>query len=224
MSKRLESKQIHGDPGAGRKTPPGEAIMRRTVILTLVCLLAAAAPAWAQGNAARAAAQEFASAFGPDYLIGPGDILEISVWKEEALTKQVVVLPDGKISFPLIGEVQAAGRTLADLKKELAAKLAKYAPKEEVNLEVKQVNSMLIYVIGRVNQPGRFALNTNVTVLQALSIAGGLNAFAKRNQIKIFRQEAGGTQILPFSYDEVTEGEKLRQNVILKRGDVVVVP
>lgn len=198
--------------------------MRRTVILTLVCLLAAAAPAWAQGNAARAAAQEFASAFGPDYLIGPGDILEISVWKEEALTKQVVVLPDGKISFPLIGEVQAAGRTLADLKKELAAKLAKYAPKEEVNLEVKQVNSMLIYVIGRVNQPGRFALNTNVTVLQALSIAGGLNAFAKRNQIKIFRQEAGGTQILPFSYDEVTEGEKLRQNVILKRGDVVVVP
>lgn len=201
--------------------------MRRITILTLVCLMAAAVPAGAQGKApdtARAAAQEFASAFGPDYLIGPGDILEISVWKEEALTKQVVVLPDGKISFPLLGEVQAAGRPLADLKKELAAKLAKYAPKEEVNLEVKQVNSMVIYVIGRVNQPGRFALNTNVNVLQALSIAGGLNAFAKRNQIKIFRQEGGGTQIMPFSYDEVTEGEKLRQNIILKRGDVVVVP
>lgn len=199
--------------------------MRRILLIATACLLAASLPAAAQEKAgARAAAQEFASPFGAEYLIGPGDILEISVWKEEALTKQVVVLPDGKISFPLIGEVQAAGRPLADLKKELAAKLARYAPKEEVNLEVKQVNSMLIYVIGRVNQPGRFALNTNVSVLQALSIAGGLNAFAKRNQIKIFRQEAGGTQILPFSYDEVTEGEKLRQNVILKRGDVVVVP
>jgi len=128
------------------------------------------------------------------------------------------------ISFPLIGEVKASGRPLAELKKELAAKLARYAPKEEVNLEVKQVNSMLVYVIGRVNQPGRFVLNTNIDVLQALSIAGGLNPFAKRTQIKVFRKEGDKTTILRFNYDEVTDGEKLGQNVILKRGDVIVVP
>jgi len=170
-------------------------------------------------------AQQSAQLFGPDYVIGPGDILEVSVWKEEALTRAVVVLPDGKISFPLIGEVQAAGRTLADLKVELVSRLIKYAPKEEVNLEVKQVNSMLVYVIGRVNQPGRFTLNTNVNVLQALSIAGGLNPFAKRNDIKIFRQEAGGkTSVLDFKYDDVTDGKNLHQNITLKRGDVIVVP
>jgi polysaccharide export outer membrane protein len=168
--------------------------------------------------------QKTPDAAAADYVIGPGDVLEISVWKEEALTKAVVVLPDGRISFPLIGEIQAAGRPLSDLKKEIAAKIAKYAPKEEVNLEVKQVNSMLIYIIGRVNQPGRFMLNTNVNVLQALTIAGGFNPFAKRNQIKIFRQENGKTIILQFSYDDVTDGEKLEQNITLKRGDVIVVP
>jgi polysaccharide export outer membrane protein len=192
-----------------------------------VFLLALALPAAAQNKkqgAPPTAAQEAVSAYGPEYLIGPGDILEVSVWKEEALTKAVVVLPDGNISFPLIGEVQAANRTLADLKKEIMIRIVKYAPKEEVNLEVKQVNSMLVYVIGRVNQPGRFVLNTNVDVLQALSIAGGLNPFAKRTQIKVFRKEGGKTTILRFNYDEVTDGEKLGQNVTLKRGDVVVVP
>ena len=204
--------------------------MKRTLLITLACvfLLALALPAAAQDKKAATerspAAQEAVSSFGPEYLIGPGDILDISVWKEEALTKQVVVLPDGMISFPLIGEVKASGRPLAELKKELAAKLARYAPKEEVNLEVKQVNSMLVYVIGRVNQPGRFVLNTNIDGLQALSIAGGLNPFAKRTQIKVFRKEGDKTTILRFNYDEVTDGEKLGQNVILKRGDVIVVP
>jgi len=207
--------------------------MKRILLITIACAFftALALPAAAQEKkaaspapTARAAAQEYASPFGPDYLIGPGDILEISVWKEEALTKAVVVLPDGNLSFPLIGEIQAANRTLADLKKEITIRLVKYAPREEVNLEVKQVNSMLLYVIGRVNQPGRFVLNTNVDVLQALSIAGGLNPFAKRAQIKVFRKEGGKTNILRFNYDEVTDGEKLEQNVTLKRGDVVVVP
>jgi polysaccharide export outer membrane protein len=207
--------------------------MKRILVITLACvfLLALALPAAAQDKkqgagpkAAQTAAQEAISAYGPEYLIGPGDILEISVWKEEALTKAVVVLPDGKISFPLIGQVQAAGRTVDDLKQEISRRIVKFAPKEEVNIEVKQVNSMLVYVIGRVNQPGRFVLNTNVDVLQALSIAGGLNPFAKRSQIKVFRKEGGKTTILRFNYDEVTDGEKLEQNVTLKRGDVVVAP
>ena len=191
--------------------------MMKTLVMVMACIAVAAVAMPLQ-------AQETASQFGPDYLVGPGDVLEVSVWKEEALTKQVVVLPDGRISFPLIGEVQAAGRTLPDLKQEISKRMVKYAPKEEVNLEVKQVNSMLIYVIGRVNQPGRFALNTNVNVLQALSIAGGLNPFAKRNDIKIFRREGTATKVLPFRYDQVTDGEKLEQNITLQRGDVIVVP
>ena len=191
--------------------------MKKTLVMVMACIAVASV-------AVPLPAQEAASQFGPDYLVGPGDVLEVSVWKEEALTKQVVVLPDGRISFPLIGEVQAAGRTLPDLKQEISKRMVKYAPKEEVNLEVKQVNSMLIYVIGRVNQPGRFALNTNVNVLQALSIAGGLNPFAKRNDIKIFRREGTATKVLPFKYDQVTVGEKLEQNITLQRGDVIVVP
>ncbi|MBW2323412.1 MAG: polysaccharide biosynthesis/export family protein [Deltaproteobacteria bacterium] len=159
-----------------------------------------------------------------DYIIGPGDTLNISVWNNEALTRAVTVLPDGKIHFPLIGEVVAGRKTLAVLEKELKTKLHAFVPDPELTVMVGQVNSMLIYVIGKVNHPGRFVLNTNVNVLQALATAGGLNAFAKRNKIKIFREEKGKTHIFPFKYDKVTDGENLEQNVRLERGDVVVVP
>ena len=161
---------------------------------------------------------------GPDYILGPGDVIDIAVWKDETLTKSVTVLPDGKISFPLIGEVKAAGRTVAQLKQEITEKISPYAPDPTVSVEVRQVNSMLVYVIGRVNTPGRFALNTNVNVLQALTMAGGLNPFAKRDKIKIFRQTGEKTTILRFKYDEVVEGAGLEQNIMLQRGDVVVVP
>ncbi len=159
-----------------------------------------------------------------DYLIGPGDVLDISVWKDETLTRSVVVLPDGKISFPLIGEVLAGGKTVPLLKKEIQEKLAPFVPDITLSLEVKQVNSMIIYVIGRVNSPGRFPLNVNINVLQALAQAGGCNPFAKRDKIKIFRQEGGKTNIFNFHYDSVVEGKNLEQNITLQRGDVVVVP
>jgi polysaccharide export outer membrane protein len=160
----------------------------------------------------------------PDYIIGPGDMLSVSVWEVEALTKQVVVLPDGKISYPLIGELTAAGKTISRMRKELEDALTRYVPDPVVTVGVEQVNSMLIYVIGRVNSPGRFLLHTNVNVLQALATAGGLNVFAKRSKIKIFRQEGGKTKIYKFNYDEVSSGEELEQNIVLKRGDVIVVP
>jgi polysaccharide export outer membrane protein len=158
------------------------------------------------------------------YIIGPGDVLDISVWKDEALTKMVTVLPDGKLTFPLIGEVQAGGKTVAQLKEDLKKKLNRYAPGAELSLLVQQVNSMLIYVIGRVNKPGRFVLNTNIDVLQALSMAGGLNPFAKRGSVKIYRQTPGGTKIFNFDYDDVTGGKNLEQNITLMRGDVIVAP
>ncbi|MFZ3047589.1 MAG: polysaccharide biosynthesis/export family protein [Desulfatirhabdiaceae bacterium] len=194
------------------------------IAFLVMVLMISTYPVAAAQDKTSAEAQDAASLFGPDYLIGPGDILNISVWKEESLTREVVVLPDGKITFPLIGQVQAAGKTVNDLKREITSKIIKYAPKEEVTLEVKKVNSMIIYIIGRVKSPGRVELNANVNVLQALSIAGGLNEFARRNQIKIFRNESGKTKILKFSYDDVIDGDHVEQNVMLIRGDVVVVP
>jgi polysaccharide export outer membrane protein len=158
------------------------------------------------------------------YEIGMGDVLGISVWKDDALTKDVVVLPDGVISFPLLGLVKAAGKTVGQLKAELEKRISEYAPDPVLNLEVKQVNSMIIYVIGRVNTPNRFILNANVSVLQGLAMAGGLNPFAKRNSIKVFRTEGGTTETFPFHYDDVVEGKRLEENIELERGDVIVVP
>ena len=160
---------------------------------------------------------------GP-YLVGPGDVIDVSIWKDEALTKSLVVLPDGKISFPLIGEMQASGRSLGDIKAEVEEKIKPFVPEPTVSVEIKQINSMLVYVIGRVNQPGRFIVNTNVNVLQALAMAGGLNPFAKRDKIRVLRKNGEKTITFPFRYDDVVEGARLEQNIVLVRGDVVVVP
>lgn len=158
------------------------------------------------------------------YIIGPGDVLDISNWKDESLTKSVVVLPDGKISFPLIGMFRAAGKSIAELKTEIEAEIIKYVPDPVLTVEVRQVNSLLIYVIGRVNTPGKFLLNSNVTALQALAMAGGLNPFAKKDKIRIIRQIGNQSVVIPFRYDDVVENADLNQNVLLQRGDVVVVP
>jgi len=159
-----------------------------------------------------------------DYIIGPGDVLDISIWNNDALTRSMTVLPDGKIHYPLIGEVMVGGKTLADLEKELKDKIIPFVPNPELSMMVNQVNSLVIYVIGKVKSSGRFSLNTNINVLQALAMAGGLDTFAKRNKIKIYRESIGRTEIFHFEYDEVTDGENLKQNVRLERGDVVVVP
>ena len=159
-----------------------------------------------------------------EYIIGPGDVLDISVWKEAALTKLVTVTPDGKISFPLIGAVTAGGRTLADLTGELKQQLSRFVPDLNLSVVVHQVNSHIVYVIGRVQNPGRFVLNANIDVLQALAMAGGLNPFAEQGNIKIFREAKDGKKIFEFDYDDVSSGKKLEQNIKLKRGDVIVVP
>lgn len=160
----------------------------------------------------------------PKYIIGPGDMLDISVWKDEALTKTVVVLPDGMIAFPLIGEMKAEGKTVAELKQEMEQRLARYVSDLILNVEVRQSNSMLVYVIGRVNNPGRQVLNSRITVLQALAMAGGPNPFAKKDNIRVFRQEGPSTNSFRFRYDDVVEGKHLEDNIVLQRGDVIVVP
>lgn len=158
------------------------------------------------------------------YTIGAGDLILISVWKDEALTRQVVVLPDGKISFPLVGEIQAEGRSIEQLRNELESKLERFVPGVTLSVIVQQVNSQVVYVIGRVTTPGRFLLTGEINVLQALAMAGGLNPFAKKGEIKIFRQEDGSTKIFSFNYDAVSTGSDLKQNITLQRGDVIVVP
>ena len=192
--------------------------MRRAKFLILIILLicVTTAPVWA--------AEKTATMPTDAYIIGSGDILDISVWKDEALTRQVAVLPDGKITFPLIGEVVAGGKTVAQLQEDLEKKLLRYVPELELSLLVNQVNSMMIYVIGRVNNPGRFVIYSDVNALQALAMAGGLNPFAKRGSIRIFRETGDGTKIFSFDYDDVSKGEDLEQNIRLKRGDVIVVP
>ena len=162
---------------------------------------------------------------GEQYRIGAGDVLDISVWKDEAQTKVLVVLPDGAISLPLIGRVMAEGKTTAQLKEEITQKVSRFVPDPVVTVIVQQANSMFIFVVGRVNHPGRFVINTNVNVLQALTMAGGLNPFAKRKKIRIIREEKDGeTRIFIFNYDDVSEGKNLAQNIKLCRGDMVVVP
>ena len=159
-----------------------------------------------------------------DYVIGPGDVLDISVWKEQALTKLVTVLPDGKISFPLVGAITAGGKNLAQLTEELEKKLARFVPDLSLSVVVHQVNSLMVYVIGRVHNPGRFILNSNIDVMQALAMAGGLNPFAEQGNVKIFRETPDGKKIFDFDYNDVANGKKLEQNIMLKRGDMIVVP
>ena len=160
----------------------------------------------------------------PPYRIGPGDILNISVWKDEALTQQLPVLPDGTLHFPLVGKLQAGGKTSEEFQTALQARITRYVPDPILSVSVAQVNSMVFYVIGRVNAPGRQVLNANVTALQALAMAGGPNPFAKRNKIKIFRKANGSTVIFDFPYGDIAKGERLEHNILLKRGDVMVVP
>jgi polysaccharide export outer membrane protein len=159
------------------------------------------------------------------YRIGAGDVLSIAVWKNNDLTRdEIQVLPDGRISFPLIGELEVAELTVAELTETLKEKLEPFLPDPQLSVSVKNVNSQLIYVIGRVPRAGRFVLNGNINVLQALALAGGLTPFAERGDIKVFRTENGKTTTFGFDYDAVTEDNALDQNVQLKRGDVIVVP
>ena len=160
----------------------------------------------------------------PAYLIQPGDILTISVWKEKDLEADALVLPDGTLSFPLVGDIRAAGRTVPQVRQEIVTRLAKYMPRPVVTVAIKQIQGNVIYVIGDVNKPGAFIANSYVDVMQALSLAGGMTPFASDNSIKILRRVNGRETAIRFKYGQVEDGEHLAQNIVLQAGDVVVVP
>jgi polysaccharide export outer membrane protein len=160
----------------------------------------------------------------PGYEIGPEDALNIAVWKDEALKSDVLVRPDGGISFPLVGDLHAAGKTAAQLRDEIVKRLQKYMPDPVVTVSVVKVASYRIYVLGRVNKPGDFPVGRSVDVLQALSMAGGMTPFAAEADIRIIRRVGDAKVAIPFDYSQVRRGEGLAQNITLKSGDVVLVP
>ena len=160
-----------------------------------------------------------------NYLLAPGDLIEISVWKEEALQQQqTLVAPDGNITFPLAGTIMAAGKPMFALEAAIASRLADYIADPVVNVKLLQNNGNSIFVIGKVNKPGQYPANRRIDVLQALSLAGGLTVFADSDSIHILRRVGKEIVVFPFDYDDVVDGEHLEQNIILEAGDTVAVP
>lgn len=164
------------------------------------------------------------SKIDPGYRLGPEDVMLVSVWKDEQLTREVVVRPDGMFSFPLVGDIRAEDRTVEDISADLVRRLTKYIPNPNVSVAVTKVMSYKVYVIGRVNKPGEYLIGHYTDVLQALSLAGGLTPFAAENDIKVMRRVRGEQHAIPFRYGDVRKGRDLEQNIILQRGDVVMVP
>lgn len=159
-----------------------------------------------------------------EYRIGPEDLIEISVLGEEDLKKQVLVGPDGAIAFPMIGQLQAAGKTVGELEREVTARLKEQILDPVVTITVAKPAGYQIYVIGKVNKPGQFVVERSLHALQALALAGGLTPFADQDDIKILRRGGAGDQVFPFDYSAVQHGQKLEQNIVLQSGDVIVVP
>ena len=205
------------------------------VLIILVSVSGLVIPRLAQADPSRIG-QEAAPAYQTDektslivtqdYFLGPEDVLEITVWKNADLSKQVTVRPDGRISLPLIGDITAVGKTAAQLSGDISAKLKEYKENPSVSILVKEVNSYVIYVLGEVLKPGKYPLKSKTTLLQAITIASGLTPNAARNKIVVFRftKDGGGRIKMKASYDDIVLRDGTTQDVELKPGDQIVVP
>jgi polysaccharide export outer membrane protein len=172
------------------------------------------------------ACASFASAqdAGTDYQVKPGDLLIVTVWKEPDLTMEVLVRPDGKFSFPLAGDLQATGQSVAQIREALVKKIEGYIPDVVATVMLKEIAGNKAYVVGKVNRPGPLIMTDETNVMQALSFAGGTAQFAGLKNIVILRGQGASQTAIPFNYNEVEDGENLAQNIVLQPGDVVVVP
>ena len=208
----------------------------RRFFISLLALLLASSTAFAEEPAKPAGnGDNHVSALG-DYRIGPEDLLQISVWKNETMSRSVPVRPDGKISVPLLNDVQAAGLTALELRDVLTQKLADYMPNPEVSVIVSEVRSFKISVVGEVTRPARYELKSWTTVLDALALAGGFTPFAARSRIVILRPEGSTVKRIPFNYNKVISsreslldrilnaGGEGQENFYLQNGDIVLVP
>jgi polysaccharide biosynthesis/export protein len=213
-------------------------ILYKPIVASIVMSLMIAGLAAAQDPAKRAPAPAAAAAptnaapapaapangapVSADYKIGIDDVLDIAVWNNTTVSRTVPVRPDGKISLPLLNEVQAAGLTPSQLRASLMAKLVEYMPTPEVSVIVREVHSNKISVLGEVRKAGRYEISQRATVLDAVALAGGFNDFARRTKLVIMRQEGTGTKRIPINYNRIVAEED--DNVILQPGDIVVVP
>jgi polysaccharide export outer membrane protein len=193
--------------------------LKGLVVAALGLVAWAAGPAIAQERGAKPAVRGSAPPSG--YLIGLGDVLRVTVWKEPDLTLDVTVRLDGMITLPLIGDVQAAGRVPSQLAGTLVTELQQFIEKPRVTVTVTQATSARIYVVGQMVRPGEFPLSGRMTVLKALALAGGFKEFAKSESIVIVREDQ---KVIPFNYKHVGEGKDMSQNVLLAAGDTIVVP
>jgi len=158
------------------------------------------------------------------YKLAAEDVLRISVWKEEGLQHEVLVRPDGIISFPLVGTIQAGGKTAEAVRLEIMNKLVKFIPEPVVTVSIIKVSGNKIYVIGKVNRPGEFVVGRYIDVMQALALAGGVTPYASTSNIKVLRRNNGNQEVFKFKYNDVANGENLEQNIVLQAGDSVIVP
>jgi polysaccharide biosynthesis/export protein len=164
-----------------------------------------------------------------DFLLGPEDVLEITVWRNQDLSRQTVVRPDGMVSMPLIGDVLASGMTATQLAAKIADKLKEFKESPAVSVSVKEVNSYNVFILGEVQKPGKYHLKTHTSVLQAIALAGGFTLYASKNKMQVVTAEMNGDGRphevrIPVRYDQLLSGKGERGNFVLKSGDIVVVP
>ncbi len=195
-------------------TPSRQSVLSRYV--AIFCLVLAGL------SASTLQAQQ--TGVGLEYRIGPEDVLHISVWKEEDLDREVLVRPDGGISFPLAGDLQVSGRTPIEVQDEIRSRLQRYVPDAEVTVSIEKVSGYTIFVLGEVEEPGQFTLGRYVDVVQALTLSGGFTPYANTRSIQILRRQDGREVTYKFDFRSVSRGRNLDQNIILQSGDVVLVP
>ncbi len=176
------------------------------------------------GSKAAQATSQSAVAADAGYKIGPQDVLRIDVWKEAEISRSVPVRPDGKISLPLLNDVQAAGLTAMELANNITEGLKKFITSPQVTVTVSEINSRRVYVTGEVTRPGAFPLLPNMTVLQAVTSGGGFTQFARTKNIYVLRNEGGKQTKYPFNYNDVVKGKRPEENITLQPGDTIVVP
>jgi polysaccharide export outer membrane protein len=194
----------------------------------VVVVIALGAPLYAQTPAVRGTASSVPAvpplAVPPGYVIGPDDVLTVVYWRDREMTTDAVVRPDGKISLPLLNEIQAAGLTPSELREHLTVESKRYIEDPNVTVVVKQINSRRVFVLGEVGKPGLHPLTAPTTVLQLLAAVGGLKEYADSKKIVIIRNENGRQTTFRFNYKDVTSGKNLRQNIELMPGDTIIVP
>jgi len=160
----------------------------------------------------------------PDYVIGAEDVLNVVIWREKDLSAEVIVRPDGKVSLPLLNDIQAAGLTPEQFRQQVTIAVAKFVAEPAVSVIVRSINSRKVYIMGEVAKPGPYPLVGPVTVLQLIALSGGLTEFADAKGISVMRTENGQPKRMSFNYRDVSRGKKLEQNVLLRPGDTVIVP